>query len=255
MTKISICVPTINPGLLKQFTNSISFIKSLNTELILICQHPVTKQYCYDLGADIAIEAEQTKPVRFVDLRAKGIEVATGDYILWSDDDHRYVPNSLSYISECIDYMENNKDVGSIAMAGYFGSVAWGDKIMKNPKSCMLPTDRGFILRNDPVLVPDENERNLLGLGEEMIFIFRLMASGYSHAKRFCCPNKIRPAKKINCGDISYSAEIFNQNIGKYIAERYDHPNWDSQKRIFPIGLIREQRLNRKSKMLVGCEK
>ena len=254
MVKLSIAIHSNRPGNIKKFSTSIKEkLASLNTEVVAVIQPPVSLADCINVTKPIYHEAfDQSKPIPFVMLRHIAITSCVGEYILLVDDDHTFVDGSAKYLDECVSYMDSNPDVGILATKGVFGSVAWGDRIVKHPTSGVMATSRGVIIRNVSDAITNNEENKLVGAGDEYIIGYRIMAAGWSFAKRFMNPTLQAPTKQVGHNNISYNVNLMNNNVRQYIRTRYQDPNWSyighrpGAPIRFPKGLLVEQKRNRK---------
>jgi len=260
--RLSVVLPSIRPGKLRRHVKSMEClapdIPRDEIQLIVIYQDPLTYQMCTDMGVNTPVYHPRTpsdQPVPFVELRSRGFEKAVGEYILMIDDDHTYVrrnehrPSSGEYLRECLEYMDANPDVGTLSTNGHFGSVAWQYEIKKDPKNGLVGISKGLLARNNIELMPTDEERALLGMLEESIYIYGMMAKGYSHAKRFLNPTKLDPSKYMGYpGNPTYSYDVVAENIGGYIQKRYKDIKWHHESRRFPKGLLVEQRVNKRKR-------
>lgn len=181
----------------------------------------------YDIGMKMAPEAE---------------------YFLIVDDDHHYKeavgvrPSSGEYYAQCIDFMDDNPNVGFMMTKSYFGGAAWGDVPKINPDNGLVSLGWGMFLRNVPEFVLTDEELGYYGSMVESLLCYKIMALGYDMAKRFYCPTLKDPGKRVGTGGISYSHETLNANIVGHIRRIYDDPKWEHESKKYPKGLMAQHR-------------
>lgn len=251
--KVSIIVPSHRPHKTRRLLRSLQDVQMLNFDVWLLNQSP--------LNADVFLEmrrsfqhidihnaefppVDKATPIPIVRWRAMAMAQSDADVFLMLDDDHQFVPKSARwpssqrYYAECVRYMETYPEVGSIMTSGFFGGAAWKDKFVRNPDNGCVALQTGLFIRNIPNLITGD-ELWLVGLLDESLYIYKAIEMGYTHVKRFYCPTKKDPSKRIGCGLPTYDKAVIQDNIGGYIQKRYNDPNWHHESKKYPRGLKR----------------
>jgi hypothetical protein len=191
------------------------------------------------------------EPMPIVEWRSGCMDMAQGKYFLFIDHDHRFTakgrwPSSGTYIKECLDWMDVNYEVGSLGTNAFFGGAAWKDGFMKNPKNGLIAIVTGLFIRNVQEAHANYEERKMVGVLDESLWVYKLMAAGYTHSKRFYNPTKFDNFHtRVNVGTSSYSRKVIDNNIGGYIQRRWSDIGWHHESKKYPIGVLIEQRKNR----------
>jgi hypothetical protein len=240
--------------IMKSLKNLSPMVHGVDYEVVVACQDPLKIQDCHDAGVDKIIPypaVDISNPMPIVEWRAACMEFAQGDYFLMVDHDHMFQPkgkwpSSGDYLLECLDWMDNNQDVGSLGTNAFFGGAAWKDKFVKNPANALVAIVTGLWIRNVPEAHATSEERKLVGVLDESLWTYKMMAAGYTHAKRFYNPTKFDNFHtRVNVGTSSYSKQVIDANIGGYIQRKWSDPTWQHESRKYPKGVLRDQAYNR----------
>lgn len=250
--KLGIMIVSNRPTKLDRFHKSTYLAQKLNEIAVygLVFQEPVSEvpfNFKYAIQID---KFDQTKPLPMLQLRRHGLELLRDcEYIICLDDDHQFVAerpgkrfgmSTEDYYLSSVKYMDDNPDVGVLSQRGYFGGVAWGYNITKNPKNGLIENNAGgLLLRNIGIdkMFPQEC-RGFVGVMSEPLIGYNIISHGYNYAKRFNCPNKFDvPGKNkhVNSGtNISYSEEVANENAQGYIRNKFGDPTWRHSDKKYP---------------------
>jgi len=262
--KISIVMPAHRPRLIRRFMNSMvhmaPFEKGVDIEVCIAASGPVTYDMLVDYGVDkfiILPTPEPNEPFPFVEYTARAMELGTGDYFLRVDDDLQFKPakgdrpSSGTYFMEAYRWLVNNPDVGVMCTRGYLGGSAWQYEIRKDSTNGLISTNVGILTKNVPVAMPNEEERKLLGTMEESVMAYRVLADGFTYAKRFYNPTTYDYPIPRRSGERlkpNYTPEVIQKYGGGYIQRRYKDRKWTHERKKFPAGMLVEQRINRRKR-------
>lgn len=254
---IGFVVVSNRPAKLKRFIKSFQHIPILRSKscMILTHQSPVdVPPNEFDRAVGLP-PFDKSKPLPMLQLRRHGIALTSDcKYICYLDDDHQFAPSrpgktfyksSEEYYLECIDYMDENQDVGILSLRGYFGGYSWGYGFKKMPSNGFIENNAGGIfMRNigHENIFPPECY-SFVGVMSEPLCGYSIMSQGYKYAKRFNCPNKFEApgkSKHVSNGAVlSYSEQIANENVQGYIREKFDDPTWRYSDKKYPKGILK----------------
>jgi hypothetical protein len=240
--------------LINSLKNLEPLVHGIDYEIVVATQPPLSASEAIDLNIDKVVTHPSvpiTVPMPIVEWRASCMDIAVGKYFLMIDHDHHFKPkgkwpSSGQYLKECLDWLDDNFDVGSLGTNAFFGGAAWKDKFVKDPANGLIAIVTGLFIRNVPEAHATARERRLVGVLDESLWAYKVMAAGYRHSKRFYNPTKFDNFHtRVNTGNSSYSKKVIDQNIGGYICSRWDDPSWHHESKRYPVGVLREQRKNR----------
>lgn len=180
-------------------------------------------------------------------LRNELFECDSHQYVMFADDNFRFVQASAGFYKEVLDWMDRNPDIGFVSCVGAFGSVYHKDQLHRS-KACIFETSRGLIFRRGLHLFPATWE-SLTGGLEDLVAVYYSMEKGGLPGKRFMCPTKhpvSNRAFRESGESYIHRPDIWKANAIRFIQERYDDPTWDlpsnrAVKKRLPFGLTQRR--------------
>jgi len=202
-------------------------------------------KYTYTKGWD--------KPIKITEMREVCARLDSGcDFYLFIDDDFKLSPgtkkfpyNSGQRYAQSLDYLNRHPRCGAINTKSFLGGHQWGLKIAPSPNKMddMYATNRGLFLRNmrdyDFTLSP-LSMHDLRGDLEESATVFSRIELGFYTAKQMNNPT-IHLTGKLSKYDNDplnmHNFRVINENVRKWIRERYNDPEWEYEQKRLPAKL------------------
>lgn len=253
MLSIGIVVPTNNPKNMEtKFVRSLEHISEIQdrTKILINFQPPYTQNIIdrvvssiqekgYDV--DYVFDEEYDKPIKIALIRERCalLDPNLNTYMI-ADDNFKFSPGTTKspYSSgqrylEALEYMEKFPNCGGVQCMGFLGGYTYGRKI-RPAWNYWFGSRQGLILRNikdelsgNVVLAPSEEFLELRGGLEELMYPYARMERGYFMSKQMNVPT-VHIAKRMSktTPEDMQHPDVFDNNIAKYIRDRYDQPNW-----------------------------
>lgn len=192
-----------------------------------------------------------TKPIKIIKMREQCALLAPEcKYYLFIDDDFKLSPGTKKFkftsgqrYLQSLDYLERWPRCGLINTKSFLGGHKWGLKIGPT-KHDMYATNRGLFLRSmkkHGFLLSPEGMHDLRGDLEESALAFARIELGYFPAKQMNNPT-IHLTGKLDQYDDDplnmHNYKVINENVGKWIRERYDDPDWEYEQKRLPGDLF-----------------
>lgn len=253
--KVGMIVISNRPDDLEEFLHSMSVMKSFRSQFGVYCllQDPFTGHEPFLRSVDkYNIVKNLGAPIPFAYYRRMAMKLCRDVDWFWSlDDDHRFQDSigkmfnksCVEYYNDVWSFLRSHEDVGVLSCRGYFGGYSTGYDFVINPDNGLVATDKGgLFLRNIGVdkIVSDE-ESHMRGALFESLAAYNIMDFGLKFARRYNSPIHSRPPGKNKrqgiSQNVSYSDETLNNNLQKYIRDKFDDPTWTHSSKRYPARL------------------
>lgn len=237
--KVGFIIPSNRPDQLSKFLRTKALLNKINSisKFCLVYQDPVNGPD-YDFGAFKKIdEFDPTPPLPMLQLRRHGLDLTEDcEYICCLDDDHEFVEESDEYYMECVEFMDNNADIGVVGLKSGL-DTGW----IRNPKDGLFQNGTGgMFYRNigKDKMFPKECH-DFVGVLSEPLMAYNIINEGFNCAKRFGCKNKRLkgdPDKFVNMetNNITYSEQVANKNVQGYLRDKFNDPEWRYSSKMYP---------------------
>lgn len=193
------------------------------------------------------------KPIKIIKMREMCAKLEPDcQFYLFIDDDFKLSPGTKMFhytsgqrYSQSLDYLERQPGCGLINTKSFLGGHRWGLKIgpCPNHMADMYATNRGLFLRNmseHGFLLSPDSMHDLRGDLEESALAFARIELGYYAAKAMNNPT-VHLTGKLDQYDNDllnmHNFKVINENVGKWIRNRYNAPEWQYEDKRLPGNL------------------
>ncbi len=267
--RLGIILPTNNPDVfLNDFLPTVTWITELSPISVFLINfqppwthpkiiHAVTRLHSKGFYVKSTYTENWDPPVKILKIREQCAQLDPEcDVYLSIDDDFKFVSKTdmFPYSSgerymQSLDYFDKFPDCGIINTKGFLGGYRQGLMIQPVDKD-MFATNRGMFLRNmreHGFLLAPKGALDLRGGLEETLLAYTRIERGYFAAKQMNNPTIHVTGTLEKYGDDPsgiHNLKVMDENVVKWIQNKYDDPEWYYQSRRYPDNLKRSYLLN-----------
>lgn len=256
--KVSFSVPTHRPDeYFTYFESSLEHIECMldfcDVEIAFVFQKPWNRNNI-ELATDNLINKGFTVQIGFdkasycpsmTSFRNQSFMISSdADFYIVADCNFEFSYGTKQYpyssgerYIECLRYLNYFQKCGFVMCEGSLGGSVQKTEI-SSTKTGLFATTRGIVVRNIGWEKLFKDTTHLIGGLEESVLCYHLIEEGFYPAKQFNNPTRHKAKKKAdeNLSGI-HDTNIWANNCGKYICERYNDPDWNHHKKKLPKGL------------------